>query len=39
MSLIGFADIRRDPPFRRRLDNNGQTSIMARDGYDLNDSI
>ena len=29
--------IRRDAPFRTRLDNNGQTSILARAGYDVND--
>jgi hypothetical protein len=29
--------IRRDAPFWTRLDNNGQTSILARAGYDVND--
>ena len=29
--------VRRDAAFRTRLDNNGQTSIVARDGYDVND--
>jgi hypothetical protein len=26
-----------DALFRTRLDNNGQTSILARDGYDVGD--
>ena len=29
--------VRGDAPFRTRLDNNGQTSIWARDGYDAID--
>ena len=29
--------VRCDAPFRTRLDNNGQTSILVRDGYDVND--
>jgi hypothetical protein len=29
--------VRGTAPFRTRLDNNGQTSILAGDGYDVND--
>jgi len=29
--------VRGTAPFKTRLDNNGQTSILARDGYDVND--
>ena len=29
--------VRRAAPFRTRLDNNGQKSILPRDGYDVND--
>jgi uncharacterized C2H2 Zn-finger protein len=29
--------VRCDALFRTRLDNNGQTSIFACDGYDVND--
>src|SRR5664279_6333406 len=29
--------VRCDALFGTRLDNNGQTSILARDGYDVND--
>jgi len=36
-SRLAHDCVRCDAPFRTRLDNNGQTSILARDGYDVND--
>ena len=35
--MMAYDVIRCDAPFRTRLDNNGQTSILARDGYDVID--
>ena len=29
--------VRRDAPFKTRLDNNGQRSNLVRAGYDVND--
>jgi hypothetical protein len=36
-SRLAHDCVRCDALFRTRLDNNGQTSILARDGYDVND--
>jgi hypothetical protein len=38
-SLLAHRCVRRDAPFWTRLDNNGQTSILACDGYDAIDPL
>jgi hypothetical protein len=35
--LLAHNCVRGTAPFRTQLDNNGQTSILARDGYDVNE--
>jgi hypothetical protein len=37
-SRLAHDCVRGTAPIRTRLDNNGQTAILARDGYDVNES-